>query len=33
VLGLAKTAAGNRFNRARERPREVLAGIPGLPVS
>jgi RNA polymerase sigma-70 factor (ECF subfamily) len=30
VLGLSKTAASNRYIRALERLREVLAGIPGL---
>jgi RNA polymerase sigma-70 factor (ECF subfamily) len=30
LLGLTKTAASNRYIRALERLREVLAGIPGL---
>jgi RNA polymerase sigma-70 factor (ECF subfamily) len=30
VLGLTKTAASNRYIRALERLREILAGIPGL---
>ena len=30
VLGLSKTAASNRYIRALERLREILAGIPGL---
>jgi RNA polymerase sigma-70 factor (ECF subfamily) len=30
VLGLSKTAASNRYIRALERLREILAGVPGL---
>jgi RNA polymerase sigma-70 factor (ECF subfamily) len=30
VLGLSKTAASNRYIRALERLREMLAGIPGM---
>ena len=30
VLGLSKTAASNRYIRALERLREILASVPGL---